>query len=815
MPGSACTIPYAIRVDGRDLFLFASEWPYYRLPRQRWAETLEQVALAGHNAVVLAVPWCWHEPEEGELDLEGETDLCRDLRGALDLCAERGLYVVARPGPRSDPSGLGSGIPDWLLNTHPEVLALDAWGRPVNVETGDPAVTCLHPVYQAYVAGWYQACLPILRQSLVTEQGTVVAVEIDHCPWCRGLQEGDPLLVDYNPWIIGQNGRPGLYQRWLAARYGDVEHLNRRYGTRHVALWAVEPPRRRPASYRELPWFRDWRRCKMDLLNQHLEYLHDWLRAGGVDVPIVITYPYGSPLAADHCADHFRLRGKPVLLAQTARASGPHPQEADGALAQMVARAELARRWVKGTALPPAAFDAPPAPPDGHTEQAEMLWTLQLGHGLNILGLAAAGDGEGPAGQGFGAPGARRLGRFLKAHGERLVHTVPLADLALGWYEPYEDCSQQGDTCAYGWRDDYRAVLHEGWGLPDEGRRPGRLGLMELMALSGLNYAVLDLERDPLEEWLQHPQLWVLGLDFMSAAVQRDLLSYVYAGGHLVMLPRVPYLDEQFEPCTLLDELFPARPVALAAPADGQPAMPPLVRLKTGESVRVAGEVDTFDLTPGAQALAWAWWGARPCAYRTSHGRGTATLLGFALAAQPGEADRHQRFIAHLAAQAGVRRWAHGEATNLHVVERATVPGSPQPAGYLFVVNPSTGAARSRLICTHPSSGAEVRLPHLLAGVEFSGPGALILCLETPIPGTGLTIAYSTSQVQGWELEEGGLSLALYGQPNTRGELALRLAPGKAPSAPAGWQRVRQGADDLWVLLYSHQEGETTLHLRA
>ena len=819
MPGSACAIPYAIQVHGRELFLFARAWPYYRLPRERWAGSLDALVAAGHNAVVLNVPWCWHEPEEGELDLEGETDPRRDLAAALELCAQHGVYVIARPGPRIGASELGSGIPGWLLETHPEVLALDAWGRPVGVEAGDPPVTCLHPVYQAYVAGWYQAFLPFLRQALIGERGTVVAVEIDHCPTCWGLQEGNPLLADYNPWVVGQNGRPGLYQRWLAARYGDAEHLNRRYGTRYTALWAVEPPRRPPASYRELPWFSDWRRCKMDLRNQHLEYLYDWLRAGGIDVPIVVACPEGSPLAARHCADHFRLQGKPVLVAPAGGALAPDLAEAGGALGQVVATAELARRWVKGTALPPAGFDAPADGADGDPARAEVLWALGLGHGLNVLGLAAPVDGEGPAGlpgrDGCGLPGARRLGRFLTCHGERLVRTVPLADLALGWYEPYEDCSQQGDTCAYGWRDDYRAALHEGWGLPGDGRQPGRVGLLGLMALSGLSFAMLDLERDPLEEWLQYPQLWVLGLDFMAAAVQRDLLSYVRAGGHLVMGPRVPYLDERLEPCTLLDGLFAARPIALPVPAGEPEAMPPLVALKTGDQVHVAGQVDTFEPPPGADVLAWAWWGARPCAYHTCHGRGTATLLGFALSAEPEEADRHRRFIAYLAARAGVRRWAHSESMGLHVVERATPPGSPQPAAFLFVANPGRGAATSRLVCTHPSSGLELRLPRLLEGVEFRGPGALILALEVPIPGTGLTIAYCTSQVQGWQVEEDGLSLALYGQPHTMGELALRCPPGREPRGPEHWQRLQQGADEVWVLLYEHQEGETILHVHA
>lgn len=823
MPSTRPAPPYAITVSGHDLFLFAHDWPYFRLPRERWAESLQRLLDADLNAVVLSVPWGWHEPEEGELDLHGEGDPRRDLQAALDLCAEVGLYAVVRLGPHIGDVWPNAGLPGWLLDTHPELLALDAQGQPAGLEAGGPSVSYVHPTYQAYVAGWYHACLPLLRRSLITEQGTVVAVEVDHCPSYRGLLEGSPLLVDYNPWVIGQNGRPGLYQRWLAARYGDVAHLNRCYGSHHEALLAVQPPRRPPASPEELPWFRDWRRCKLDLLNQHLEFLYDWLRAGGIDVPLMVVYPYRSPLAARSCADYFRLRGKPLLVAQDAGSLPPAPLGLE-AVVQAAGRAELARRWVKGTPLPPAGLDAPcPALAGGHPGHAEALCALQLGHGLNALGLAAAPGATACAEVAPAGPGPHaaisRLGRFLKLHGERLLRTEPLADLALGWYEPYEDCGHHGNTRAYGWRDDYRAMLRDRFGLAGNGQRPGRIGLLNLLALTGLSFAMLDLERDPLDEWLQHPQLWVLGLDFMAASVQRELISYVRAGGHLVMLPRVPYLDERLHPCTLLDQLFPCRPIALpprSPAADGRTPQHTVV-LCTGGQVSVAGEVDTFELLPESEALAWAGEESRPCAYRTAHGAGTATLLGFSLAAQPADAAAHQRFLASLAAQARVRRHTRCDDGALYAVERATPPGAPHPAGYLFVVNPADRPAQARLTCTRPASGAEMQVPCLAEGVEFAGAGALILCLEAPIPGTGLTIAHSTSQVQGWKVEEGGITLSLFGHAHTTGELALRALPGRQPPATdAGpWQHLRTGADDLWVLLYKHQAGETLLHLRA
>ncbi|MGQ9683518.1 MAG: beta-galactosidase [Anaerolineae bacterium] len=823
-------------------FTLAGDLPYFRLPRDQWAPNLARLRAAHLNTVAISAPWNWHEPEEGEFDFCGEGDPQRDLRHLLSLCAEEGLRVIFRPGPHIGAGWRNGGIPDWLLDGHPEILALDALGRRPALDMCYPPITYLHPVYQSFVAGWYQAFLPLLREFLISARGPVTAVQLDDRPsYWWGLQEADPLFVDYNPWVVGDGIRLGLYQKWLAARYHDIEQLNRAYGTHHASFANVQPPRRPIGSDRELPWFSDWRRCKIDLLNQHLEYLYDWLRAGGVEVPIIISYPYQLPLAARRCADYFRLRGKPVLVAHAPDAHPLAEHRADDLnLGQVVGSAELARRWVKDTIYAPANADTPSAmSARTRADGLDVLCALQLGHGLNSLTFTPMVGGEAPPGYGLrgrvydrGAPigphgelrphyaSIRRLGQFLALHGERLLRTEPLADVAFGWYEPYEDTGQLGDTRQMGWRDDYRDTLCVRFGLSCDGARaPG--DLLSLMAMSGLNYSMLDLERDPLEEWLCYPQLWMAGLDFMAAPVQRDLISYVEAGGHLVMLPRVPYLDERLQPCPLLEALFPYRPLE---PQPGWPTghrrMPfNAVSLKDGRDLAVADYVDTFALQPEAEALAWEWRTCRPCAYRRPVGRGSATLLGFTLAPLAEGQLEHKRLINQLANRAGVRRHATSDALTLHVVERATLHAGPRATGFLFAVNPWAWAVRSRLTYTDPVTRASAHLPRLLKGVEFTGQGALILCLEAPIPGSDLTIAYTTSQVQDWAVSGRQVTLTLYGPAETMGETALRLPAGAPVPDVVTAGRVERQRDErgqeLLIITYPHHQGSAVLRLQA
>jgi beta-galactosidase len=825
-----------------DPFLYAGDFPYFRLPRSQWAPTLVKLHAANLNTVTVTVPWSWHEPEEGEFDLRGERHGQRDLYGALELCAAEGLRVILRPGPHIGSGWRHGGVPDWLLRSRPQILALDAAGRRPSLDMCYPPITYSHPAYEANVGGWYDQLLPLLRGSQHGTPCSIVAVQIDDRPsYWWGLQGGDPLFVDYNPWIVGRPKEPGRYQRWLATRYGEIERLNERYGTRYDCFEQVPPPRRPLASLADLPWFSDWRRCKMDLLNQHLEFLYDWLRDGSVDVPIIILYPYQSPLAARRCAEYFRVRHKPVLIAAAPEARPFFDRtEEDLDLGQVVGMAEMARRWVQGTGCVPAGLETPGAHPTRSLgDDIEVRTALQLGHGMNALSFAPMVSGESPAGYGLtsshlhdrSAPiGVRgdlrphytaisRLGQFLRTSGGRLLRTAPLADVAFGWYEPYENCGQQGDLRALGWRDDYRDLLCARIGLAMSGASSHGGGLLELVAMAGLNYAMLDLERDTLEEWLSYPQLWVLGLDFMSAPVQRDLVSYVEAGGHLVMLPRVPYLDEDLRPCTVLEALFPARPLA---PQPGWPTghrrMPfHAVALNDGRELGVADYVDTFDLPPRAEALAWEWQSCRPCAYCSAHGRGTATLLGFIPAPAPDGQLEHKRFLNDLANHAHVRRHAACDSLSLHVVERCTPPGSPDPAGYLFVVNPYAWPARSRLTYTDPLTGAPAFLPRTLKSVDLAGQSALILPLELSIPPLGLTIAYCTSQVQSWEVEGDELRLSLYGPSSAMGELAFRAGDAHpAPAAAAHTQCVQHKEAGLVTYTYlHHHQGTTLLRFRA
>ena len=103
---------YSLSIDGQRVWLWSAEFHYFRLPSpDLWRDQLEKLRAVGFNAVSLYVSWAYHSPAPGVYDFAG----VRDLDRLLDIAAEVGLYVLARPGPYLNAELDSGGYPGWLL----------------------------------------------------------------------------------------------------------------------------------------------------------------------------------------------------------------------------------------------------------------------------------------------------------------------------------------------------------------------------------------------------------------------------------------------------------------------------------------------------------------------------------------------------------------------------------------------------------------------------------------------------------------------------------------------------------------------------
>jgi Glycosyl hydrolases family 35 len=154
-----------LRVDGKPFFVNSAAFFYPCIPKNLWDSSLDHYRALGINTIELSILWNWHEPREGEFDFDGHSNPRRDLRGLLQLIAQKGFKLIARPGPTILKQWRNGGYPGWLLE-RPEYhmpLADRLEGRiPPAAERGEvdaedaARMWLANPVHMRYAKEWLE-----------------------------------------------------------------------------------------------------------------------------------------------------------------------------------------------------------------------------------------------------------------------------------------------------------------------------------------------------------------------------------------------------------------------------------------------------------------------------------------------------------------------------------------------------------------------------------------------------------------------------------------------------------------------------------
>lgn len=113
-----------LEVDGVPFFVHAASFPYFRLPADLWARSIEEYGRMGINTIDLAIPWNWHAVNAEEFDFAGQTNPRRDLRRLLRIVAEKEMKLIVRPAASIE-GWKNGGLPDWLLGAEETRLRSD------------------------------------------------------------------------------------------------------------------------------------------------------------------------------------------------------------------------------------------------------------------------------------------------------------------------------------------------------------------------------------------------------------------------------------------------------------------------------------------------------------------------------------------------------------------------------------------------------------------------------------------------------------------------------------------------------------------
>lgn len=155
------TIQYdrkSFMINGQRVFLNSAAIHYFRMPKEEWREVLLKAKLAGMNCIDTYFAWNVHEATEGSFDFTGDND-CGEF---LDLCAELGLWVIARPGPFICAEWDFGGFPWWLATKEGIEYRID------------------NDVYLNYVFRYFDQLLPIIAARQITRGGSVILVQVEN-----------------------------------------------------------------------------------------------------------------------------------------------------------------------------------------------------------------------------------------------------------------------------------------------------------------------------------------------------------------------------------------------------------------------------------------------------------------------------------------------------------------------------------------------------------------------------------------------------------------------------------------------------------
>ena len=152
---------YSLKINNKRALIRSAAIHYFRMPGQdMWRDRLSKLKAAGYNAIDVYFNWGYHSKEQGKYDFTG----IRNIRALLDIAAELGLFVIARPGPYINAEVSLGGLPAWLLNK-PNIHMR-------NRKDGDFVYS---EIFMKYLREWYSRIIPILN-----EYHNIIAFQVEN-----------------------------------------------------------------------------------------------------------------------------------------------------------------------------------------------------------------------------------------------------------------------------------------------------------------------------------------------------------------------------------------------------------------------------------------------------------------------------------------------------------------------------------------------------------------------------------------------------------------------------------------------------------
>jgi len=635
-------------IDGKRGFLRSGEFHYFRVPKKDWKRRLDLFKKAGGNCVATYVPWCLHEPEEGKF-LFGDCDE-RDVETFFKLCKDAGLYVQCRPGPYVYSELYCHGLPRWLCENYQEILARNAKGEIFQYQS----ISYLHPRFLAKVANWYDKVVPIINKYSVDNGGPIALAQVDN--ELMGIHEWFGSL-DYNRASMGIGVRNGRYPEFLKKRYGRIGFLNKAYSAKFADFHKVMPlPEISQKTVEDRRRVKDYQDFYFQSCAEYLAILSIMLRKRGVKLPI--THNSGNPSMNSYFHETIGYTGsKEFILGSDHYYNLSQDWDQNNPTPKYAGKCFYSNEMLRLYGFPPTIFELPggsqAAWPHPLPEDMNCAYMLNVAFGMKGFNYYVyTGGPDNPqnisyknnydynafvSGDGKIRPTFKMMEGFHKflIRNRWLAEAELVSDFQIGL-----DWEQTRSHHYFSSRGDFLFGNNEAWQFLQKG-----------ITMTALNNSYTpgfsDLYSDAILREKSKP-LFVPTSACMAEHVQERLVKFVKSGGRLIIAPVIPYLDENFNPCTVLSKfLGGARSEAGTSPKVIAPAF------KIGQTL-MRDKYFVFTAVPrNAEIIARAQDKEAVVGFKNKVGKGTVVALGYQW---HHSYDEHSNVFRHLLELAGAGR---------------------------------------------------------------------------------------------------------------------------------------------------------------
>jgi len=538
----------ALIVNDKKVYPFGAEIHYFRVPKKEWQLSIQKARDAGMNMISTYIPWSFHEYKEGYFDFTGKTKDERDLENFLTLVQEANMYCLVRPGPYNMAELVDHGLPTWLLDTYPEIIAKDIQGKP----HGTRVVSYNHPLYLERVRKWYQKvnevikdkqnAQPVIAYQLDNEVGMFHWVtqqgDFNFVVWHAFLQYAEQYLSQSQYHLLASVTDEDMYQRLSEVmEHPEIELCYQKF-MRHyfyeylftLQQMAIEDGICVPFvvnihGFHEIDVLSRGSMYPVGISQlQKVNQLKNTLIAGDYYIGNIHYDNYTDIVLANALTESVQSKRQPLFSA-----------EFQGGKAKDVPR------------LQPSTFD--------------LTTKLCLSNGMNAVNYYMFQSGTNS--KEYGLLGERHewqapvmlggktrphyqtistLGCLIESFQQQLLMSYQHTDTTIGFYPDYYGVNYKGSknrTFFETFQKDLNQYFYN--------------GLAKGLCYNNISFNAVNVEENEIDPD-QTPTLWMLSLKRMAEDVQEKLRHYVDKGGQLLLYPQVPEENLVGEPCDILKQ---------------------------------------------------------------------------------------------------------------------------------------------------------------------------------------------------------------------------------------------------------------------